>query len=66
MKANLGHIGNNINSNMINWVNKPYNELQDMSITASQLLAQILAASLGMVALMAICYGLVKLLTREK
>ena len=51
---------------MINWVNKPYNELQDMSITASQLLAQILAASLGMIALMAICYGICKLILREK
>jgi hypothetical protein len=51
---------------MINWVNKPYNELQDMTLTASQLLAQILAASLGMMALMVICYGLVKLITREK
>ena len=51
---------------MINWVNKPYNEIQDMSVTASQLLAQILAASMGMIALMAICYGLVKLIFREK
>ena len=51
---------------MINWVNKPYNELQDMSVTATQLLAQILAASMGMIAFMAICYGIVKLLTREK
>ena len=51
---------------MINWVNKPYNELHDMSLTASQLLAQILLASMGMLALMAICYGIVKLLTREK
>ena len=51
---------------MINWVNKPYNELHDMSLTASQLLAQILAASMGMIALMAICYGLVKLIFREK
>ena len=54
------------NKEMINWVNKPYNELQDMTLTASQLLAQILAASLGMMALMIICYGLVKLITREK
>jgi len=54
------------NTQMINWVNKPYNELQDMSVTATQLLAQILAASMGMIALMAICYGLVKLITREK
>ena len=51
---------------MINWVNKRYNELHDMSLTGSQLLAQILAASMGMIAFMAICYGLVKLLTREK
>ena len=51
---------------MLNWVNKPYNELQDMSLTASQLLAQILAACMGMIALMAICYGLVKLIFREK
>ena len=51
---------------MINWVNKPYNEIHDMSLTASQLLAQILAASMGMIAFMAICYGIVKLLTREK
>ena len=51
---------------MINWVIVPYNELQDMSITASQLLAQILLASTGMIALMVICYGLVKLITREK
>ena len=51
---------------MINWVNKPYNELQDMTLTATQLLAQILAASTGMIALMVVCYGLVKLITREK
>ena len=51
---------------MINWVITPYNELQDMTLTASQLLAQILAASMGMLAFMAICYGIVKLLTREK
>ena len=51
---------------MINWVNKPYNELQDMTITTTQLLAQILAASIGIFALMFICYGLIKLITREK
>ena len=51
---------------MINWVITPYNELQDMTLTASQLLAQILTATLGMLAFMAICYGIVKLLTREK
>ncbi len=50
---------------MINWVNKPYNELQDMSLTATQLLAQILAASMGMIALMFVMYGLVKLITRD-
>jgi hypothetical protein len=51
---------------MINWVIVPYNELHDMSLTTTQLLAQILAASTGMIAFMFICYGLVKLLTREK
>ena len=51
---------------MINWVIVPYNELHDMSLTASQLLAQILTASIGMIAFMFICYGLVKILTREK
>ena len=54
------------NKEMINWVSKPYNELQDMTLTATSLLAQILLASMGMLALMAICYGIVKLLTREK
>ena len=54
------------NKEMINWVNKPYNELQDMTLTAGQLLAQILAACTGMIALMVVCYGLVKLITREK
>ena len=51
---------------MINWVNKPYNEIHDMSLTMTQLLAQIFAASMGMIALASICYGLIKLLTREK
>ena len=51
---------------MINWVITPYNELQDMTLTASQLLAQILTATLGMLAFMAICYGIVKLIFREK
>jgi uncharacterized membrane protein YcjF (UPF0283 family) len=51
---------------MINWVNKPYNELQDMSLTAVQLLAQILAVCIGVVAVCTVVYGLVKLLTREK
>ena len=54
------------NTQMINWVITPYNELQDMTLTASQLLAQVLAACMGMFALMIICYGIVKLLTREK
>ncbi len=40
---------------------KPYGELQDVSITATQLLAQLLAASMGFIALMVICYGLMKL-----
>jgi len=55
-----------INNHMINWVNKPYDELHDMTLTTTQLLAQILAASIGMIALMFICYGLIKLITREK
>ena len=46
---------------MINWVNKPYNQLHDMSFTITQLFAQLLAASMGMVALMVICYGVAKL-----
>ena len=46
---------------MINWVNKPYNEIHDMSLTMTQLLAQIFAASMGMIALMVICYGVAKL-----
>jgi len=32
-----------------------------MSITLSQLIAQLFAASLGIVALMVICYGVAKL-----
>jgi hypothetical protein len=51
---------------MLNFVNKPYNELQDMSLTMTQLLAQLLTASIGIMALMVICYGLIKLILRER
>ena len=51
---------------MINWVNKPYNELHDVSFTVSQLLAQIFAASTGILALIVVCYGITKLILREK
>ena len=40
---------------------KPYGELQDISLTASQLLSQLLLASMGFIALMVLCYGLMKL-----
>lgn len=40
---------------------KPYGELQDVSLTISELLSQLLAAGIGFLALMVICYGLMKL-----
>lgn len=46
---------------MLNFVNKPYTQLEDMSMTITQLLYQLLAASIGIMALMVICYGLGKL-----
>ena len=51
---------------MLNWVITPYEQLEDVSMTTVQLLAQLFAASMGMLALMAICYGLCKLIFREK
>lgn len=45
---------------MLDWANKPY-EVHDMSITLTQLISQLLAASLGILALMLICYGVAKL-----
>ena len=40
---------------------KPYGELQDVSLTMNELLLQLLAAAMGFIALMVICYGLMKL-----
>ena len=40
---------------------KPYGELQDVSLTMKELLLQLLAAAMGFIALMVICYGLMKL-----
>jgi hypothetical protein len=40
---------------------KPYGELQDISLTTSQLISQLLLVPLGFLALMALCYGLMKL-----
>ena len=40
---------------------KPYGELQDVSLTMHELLLQLLAAAMGFIALMVICYGLMKL-----
>ncbi len=51
---------------MINWVNKPYNELQDMSLTATQFLATIVSVVTGLFAMVAIGYGITKLITRNK
>ena len=66
MRVNLGHIGNNINNHMLNWYIHTYGEVPDLSQQVTFILAQILAACMGMFALMIICYGIVKLLTREK
>ena len=66
MRVNLGHIGNNINNDMLNWYIHTYEEMPDLSQQALFILAQVIAACVGVAALMAICYGLVKLLTREK
>ena len=51
---------------MLNWYIDTYGKMPDLSQQAVLILAQVLAACVGVVALMAICYGLVKLLTREK
>ena len=64
MKANRGHTGNNINSNMINWFT--YGGPQDMSQQAAFIMAQVLAVLIGFCAFGAMCYGLVKFYTREK
>ena len=49
---------------MLNFVNKPYEQLMDMGMTITELLYQLIAAALGMVALMIICIGLGKLYMR--
>ena len=64
MKANRGHTGNNINSNMINWF--IYGGPQDMSQQAAFIMAQVLAVLIGFCAFGAVMYGLVKFYTREK
>ena len=64
MKANRGHTGNNINSNMINWFT--YGGPADMSQQAAFIMAQVLAVLIGFGAFCAMCYGLVKFYTREK
>jgi len=51
---------------MLNWVNVTYNELQDMSLTVTQLLATIVSAITGLFAMVAIGYGITKLITRNK
>jgi len=51
---------------VLNWVITPYEQLEDLSMTTTHILAQVFAASIGMFAFMAICYGLFKLFTREK
>lgn len=49
---------------MLNFVNKPYEQLKDVSMTITELLYQLIAAALGMAALMVICIGLGKLYMR--
>ena len=51
---------------MLNWYIHTYEEMPDLSQQALFILAQVIAACVGVAALMAICYGLVKLLIREK
>ena len=64
MKVNLGHTGNNINSNMLNWFT--YGGPADMSQQAAFIMAQVLAVLIGFCAFGATIYGLVKFYTREK
>jgi hypothetical protein len=66
LRANLGHIGNNINNHMINWYIYTYKEMPDLSQQAVFILAQVLAVLIGVVAFGAVIYGLVKFHTREK
>ena len=66
MRINLGHTGNNINNHMINWYIHTYKEIPDMSQQAVFILAQVLAVLIGVMALVAVIYGLVKFHIREK
>ena len=47
---------------MLDWVIKPYDQLEDISMITSHLLAQLLGATIGLMAIIAMCWGLTKLL----
>ena len=64
MRVNLGHIGNNINSNMLIWFT--YGGPADMSQQAAFIMAQVLAVLIGLGAFVVTIYGLIKYYTREK
>ena len=66
MRVNLGHIGNNINNDMLNWYIHTYEEIPDLSQQAVFILAQVLAVFIGILGFGAMIYGLVKYYTREK
>ena len=66
MRVNLGHIGNNINNDMLNWYIHTYKEIPDLSQQAVFILAQVLAVFIGILGFGAMIYGLVKYYTREK
>ena len=66
MRVNLGHIGNNINNHMLNWYIHTYEEIPDLSQQAVFILAQVFAVLIGVIALGAVIYGLVKFNLREK
>jgi len=51
---------------MLNWYIHTYEEIPDMSQQAVFILAQVLAVFIGVLALVAVIYGLVKFHTREK
>ena len=66
MRVNLGHIGNNINNDMLNWYIHTYKEIPDLSQQAVFILAQVLAVFIGILGFGAMIYGFVKFYTREK
>ena len=66
MRVNLGHIGNNINNDMLNWYIHTYEEIPDLSQQAVFILAQVLAVFIGILGFGSMIYGLVKYYTREK